>query len=48
MIVRLRSISEEFRKLRQQLHATRHPSSDIAPRPSADDKPKSGKRPRRM
>ena len=48
LIVRLRTISEEFRKLRQQLHATRQPPPDIAHRPSAGDKAKPGKRPRRM
>jgi hypothetical protein len=48
LIVRLRAISEEFRKLRQELHATRHPSPEVPHRPGIGDKAKSGKRLRRM
>jgi hypothetical protein len=48
LIVRLRAISEEFRKLRQQIHATRHPSPDVPHPPEIGDKAKSGKRLRRM
>jgi hypothetical protein len=48
MIARLRTISEEFRKLRLQLHANRHtPIAQRASRITADDTTHVKKRPRR-
>jgi hypothetical protein len=48
MIARLRTISEEFRKLRLHLHATRHtPIAQRAGRITVDDTTHGKKRPRR-
>ena len=48
MIARLRTISEEFRKLRLQLHANRHtPIAQRASRITADGTTHVKKRPRR-